>query len=63
MTSQLVDMTSSSNLFDVVLFFFSNLVTSQVSCQYRNIIAGSGVITIFFYKGLARNPEIGNTPV
>ena len=63
MTSQLVDMTSSSNLFDVVLFFFSNLVTSQVSCQYRTITAGSGVITIFFYKGLARNPEIGNTPV
>ena len=28
-----------------------------------NIIAGSGIMTIFFYKGLTRNPEIGNTPV
>ena len=28
-----------------------------------NIIAGSRVITISFYKGLTRNPEIGNTPV
>ena len=28
-----------------------------------NIISGSGVITIFFYKGLTRNPEIGNTLV
>ena len=28
-----------------------------------NTITGSGVITIYFYKGLTRNPEIGNTPV
>ena len=28
-----------------------------------NIITCSGVMTIFFYKGLTRNPEIGNTPV
>ena len=28
-----------------------------------NIITGSGVMIIFFYKGLTRNPEIGNTPV
>ena len=28
-----------------------------------NIITGSGVKTILFYKGLTRNPEIGNTPV
>ena len=28
-----------------------------------NIITGSGVTTICFYKGLTRNPEIGNTPV
>ena len=27
-----------------------------------NIITGSGIKTIFF-KGLTRNPEIGNTPV
>ena len=28
-----------------------------------NIITGSGVMIIFFHKGLTRNPEIGNTPV
>ena len=28
-----------------------------------NIITGSGITTIFFYKGLTRNLEIGNTPV
>ena len=28
-----------------------------------NIITGSGVMTIFFYKGLTRNPEIENTIV
>ena len=30
---------------------------------YVNIITGSGVMTISFYKELIRNPEIGNTPV
>ena len=28
-----------------------------------NIITSSGVITIFFYKWLTRNPKIGNTPI
>ena len=28
-----------------------------------HVITGSGIITILFYKGLTRNPEIGNTPV
>ena len=28
-----------------------------------NIITGSGIMTIFFYKGLTRNQEIGNTLV
>ena len=27
------------------------------------IITGSGIMTILFYKGLTRNPEIGNIPV
>ena len=30
---------------------------------HANIITDSGVMTIFFYKGLTRNPKIGNTPV
>ena len=28
-----------------------------------NIITGSGIMTIFFYKGLTKNPEIGYTHV
>ena len=30
---------------------------------YVNVITGSGVMTIFVYKGLTRNLEIGNTPI
>ena len=30
---------------------------------YVNIISGSAVVTVFFYKGLTRNAEIANTPV
>ena len=36
---------------------------SYWSTFHVNTITGSGVITIYFYKGLTRNPEIGNTPV
>ena len=28
-----------------------------------NVVTGSEVMTIYVYKGLTRNPEIGNTPV
>ena len=35
---------------------------SSWSKFHVNIITGSGIMTIFFYKGLTRNPEIGNTP-
>ena len=47
------DKTSSSNFFDFV----------SLSKIHVNIITGSVIMTIFFYKGLTRNPEIGNTPV
>ena len=48
--------------------FFWGCFVSLVKFNYWskfhfNIITGSGVITIFFYKGLAKNPEIGNTPI
>ena len=56
LTLQYLDMTSSSRFFDVFkISYWSKL--------YVFIITGSGVMTIFFYKGLTRNPEIGNTPV
>ena len=56
MTSQFSDMTSSSSSFNVVLFPLSRLFTGPSF----NTITGSRVMTIFFSKGLARNPEIGN---
>ena len=61
MTSQFVDMTSSSNFFDVVLFL--NVKFSYWSKFYVKIITDSGVMTIFIYKELTRNLEIGNAPV
>ena len=53
---------------DVIVKFFWRFYVSLVNFSYWskfyvNIITGSGIITIFFYKGLTRNPEIGNTPV
>ena len=61
-TAQFADMTSLS------FFFFLTLLGSFVkftywSKFYVNIIAGSGVMTIFFYKGLTRRLEIENTLV
>ena len=62
MTSQFADMTSPSNFFDFIFFVFL-VKFSYWSKFHVNIITGSGVMPIFFYKGLTRNPEIRNTPV
>ena len=53
---------------DVIFRFFWCCFVSRVTFRYWsnfhvNIITGSGIMTIFFYKGLTRNPEIGNTAV
>ena len=60
---------------DVIIFqhnfnvkFFWRCFVSLVKFSYWskfhvNIMTGSGIMTIFFYKGLTRNPEIGNTPI
>ena len=61
-TSQFSDMTSTLNIFDVLLLLLSILVKFK-SKFHVNTITGSGIVTIFFYKGLTRNPEIGNNPV
>ena len=61
MTSQFANMTSSSIFF--WRCFVSLVKFSYWSKFHVNIITGSGVMTIFFYKGLTRNLEIGNTPV
>ena len=54
--------------YDVIFKFFWRGFVSLIKCSYCsvfhvNIITGSGIMTIFFYKGLTRNPEIGYTPV
>ena len=41
---------------------FSLVNFSYWSRFHFNIITGSGVMTIFFCKGLTRNPDIRNTP-
>ena len=52
---------------DIILKLFWRCFVSLVKFSYWskflvNIIIGSGVMTIYFYKELTRNPEIGNTP-
>ena len=43
---------------------FVSLVTFSYWSKFHvNIITDSGIMTIFFYKGLTRNPKIGNTTV
>ena len=58
--SHLSDMAPWPSLFDVFLFLLSSFRRSKF---HFNVIIGSGVITIFVYKGMTRNSEIGNTPV
>ena len=43
------------------MFFVSFVKFSYWSKFHVNIITGSEVLTNFFYKGLTRNPEIGNS--
>ena len=59
MTSQFTDMTSSS-IFCWRCFVFL-VKFSYWSKFYVNIMTGS--MKIFFYNGLTRNPEIGNTHI
>ena len=61
MASQFFDMTSSLIPFEGVLLLLSSLVTGLKF--HVNVITGSGDMAIFFFKGLTRNPEIGNTLV
>ena len=58
--SQFPDTMSLSNFVDLVLCLFK---FSYWSKCYVNNITGYGVMTIFFYKGSTRNPEIGNNPM
>ena len=49
-------------MMSLLKFFISLVKYSYWSKFHINVITGSGVTTISFYKGLIRNPEIGNTP-
>ena len=46
-----------------ILRWFSKYLSVSEPKFHVNIITGSGIMTIFFYKGLTRNPEMGNTHV
>ena len=61
MTSQFAEITSSS----IFWCCFASVVNfSYWSSKFHvNIITGSGNLTIFFCKGLTRNPKIGYTLV
>ena len=53
---------------DIIVKFFWRYRISHIKISYWfefhiNNMTGSGVMTIFVYKGLTRNPEIGNTPL
>ena len=61
MASESSDMTPSSIVFWCC--FESFVKFSYWSVFHVNIITGSEVMTIFFYKGLTRNPNIGNTSI
>ena len=47
----------------VLALFYSLFKFSYWSTFHVNVITGSGVMTIFFFKGLTRNLKIGNIPV
>ena len=48
----------------MILRCFVSIVNFSYWSKFHvNTVTGSGVITIFFYKGLIRNLEIGNNPV
>ena len=53
---------------DAIVDFFWRCFVFLVKFSYWfkfhiKIITGSGIMSVFFYKGLTRNPEIGNTPI
>ena len=52
---------------DIIINFLTVFISfvkfSYWTMFHVNIITGSGVMTIFLYKRLTRNPEIGNSPV
>ena len=58
--SQFANMTSSSTLFDIVVFLLSSLVTVPGFVPMPWLILE---LAIFIYKGLDRHTEIRNSPV
>ena len=61
MTSQFVNMTSSSIYLTLFCFYCQFYLLVQVSCQYHHWFWSYD--NFFLYKGLNRNPKIGNTHI
>ena len=61
MKEQNSNVKSLSNCFDVFVILLSTF--SYRTKFHIIIITGCGVMTIFVYKGLTRNLEIGNTAI
>ena len=61
MISQFADIIWNFFFFLMLFCFFCQL--SYWSKFHVNIITSSGVMIIFFYQGLIRNPEIRNTTI
>ena len=59
MMPEFVNMTSSTNFFNVVVFYLSSFVSNFPFI----IITGFGVMAIFVYKGLSGNLEYENSQV
>ena len=57
MMSKFSDMMSSSSFSDVAYFYLSGAVTGP------SLMTITSELKQHFFKGLTRNPEIGNTPV
>ena len=55
--SQFTDITLSSILFHIVLFYLSSLGTGPSFMSISSLVFE---LTVFFYKALTRNPEIAN---
>ena len=60
-------MSQFSNMTPSLIFFWSSFVSlvmfSYCSKFHVNIVTAFWIMTIFFYKGLTREPEMGNTLV
>ena len=63
MASQFANMELSSMFLTLYYVTCLSIIFSYFFKYHVNIITGSGAMTIYFYKGLTKNPEIRNIPI